>query len=159
MTPTNRTTAELREAIEKLRSLVSDWRNADTRAGLCADPDDLDLEGLSEAAEEANYCYDMAATHFMLWGEDILDALLPQPPALGGNDLQNERTAEKLLKNFEDEDWNDKRERLEQNIIDAVSALMIEHMGGASKTVFAPQEGCPYQITIEYGEVKDGSFN
>lgn len=65
----------------------------------------------------------------------------------------------KLFKNFEDEDWNAKRERVEQAIIDSVSELMTDVMGGASKTAFAPQEGCPYRITIEYEEVKDGQFN
>lgn len=92
---------------------------------------------------------------------EIVSPLLPPAPAVGeaSNALQHEETAQKLMKDFEDEDWNAKRVRLEQNICDAVSALMVEHMGGASATEFPPEEGCPYRISIKFEEVKNGSFN
>lgn len=66
---------------------------------------------------------------------------------------------EQMFKNFEDEGWNAKRERCEKAVMTAVTELMVGVMGGASKTVFEPEEGCPYRITIEYGEVQNGQFN
>jgi len=74
-----------------------------------------------------------------------------------GGQLFIRPTPEALFEGFEDEDWNAKRIRLERAIQDAVFALFVERLGGASASEFVPEVRCPYRITIKY-ESPEGSL-
>lgn len=67
--------SDMHEVTEKLRTAYEDWRNADTTAQLHADPEDYDAQALAEAAEEAAWAWDQAASLFMLNADAILAAL------------------------------------------------------------------------------------
>lgn len=64
--------SDMHEVTEKLRTAYEDWRNADTTAQLHADPEDYDAQALAEAAEEAAWAWDQAASLFMLNADAIL---------------------------------------------------------------------------------------